>query len=244
MRFVLAVLALALEFALVGFLIGGDGSSLAFLPFIGTAVAAIGRAVVGGAATKAISKAGAWVGRQVGGVARVATNNPVLTGAVGGALIPSFMPTAPPVPTPQGSSGGGYTGPREDSKIKRILQRIVPGGQTGLEWTPVNDMTDKHGNPVLLHPAMVARYEVPRGYVVVEGNDGEKYGMLRRVAVANGLWKAPPKPPISGYDARAIRRAAAATKRVKKLASKVGFTCQKKGTGRASFGSKKKARCA
>lgn len=57
----------------------------------------------------------------------------------------------------------------------------------------------------------------------------------RQILGARGRFRkhpAAPKPPVTAADAKAIRQAASATNRVKRLATKVGFTCAKRGGAR------------
>lgn len=166
-----------------------------------------------------------------GRTATATVGSTILTG-----LINRFLPPPPPsfgpqTPIPQPKEGA----------LGRFVSRVLPGGMTGREWTPVNDMTDRVGRPLAVYPAEQSRVVGPSGYVMVTMN-GERIAMLRAFAIRAGLYKAPPKPPLSGYDMRAITRAASASKRVKKLAGKVGFRCEKKGTSRAAarpFGKKR-----
>lgn len=149
------------------------------------------------------------------------------TGIVTG-LVNRFLPPGPP--SLPGGQGGGTPIPRpREGIIGRTISRLLPGGMTGNEWTPVNDMTDRVGRPLAVYPAERTSVVGPQGYVMVTMN-GERIAMLRSFAIRAGLYKAPPKPPLSGYDMRAIQRAHTATKRVKKLASKVGFIVAKRGT--------------
>lgn len=128
---------------------------------------------------------------------------------------------APPPPP-------GY-GPRPAGPIRRTGQRIIPGGRTGRELTPATDMVSKEGLPLAVYPDQRTRLEAPKGYVIVTHPvSGEKIAMLRGPAQRAGLFKPRPKPPISGADARAIRQAARAKKRVKKLATNAGFACKPK----------------
>lgn len=135
---------------------------------------------------------------------------------------------------PPGFGPGGFQGtprprPREGI-VGRTVSRIIPGGKTGREFTPVNDMTDRVGRPIAVYPETTEQTRGPSGYVVVTmPSTGEKVAMLRHFAIRAGLYNAPPKPPVSGYDMRAINRANSARKRVKRLATKVGFVCATKG---------------
>ena len=169
---------------------------------------------------------GGIIGGVIGGV---------VTKAAGGILERLGGGGAPP-PLPSGF------GPQpQEGVIGRTISKILPGGMTGYEWTPVNDMTDKVGRPLAVYPAKRESTVGPAGYVMVTMN-GERIAMLRGFAIRAGLYSAPPKPPVSGYDMRAIKRAASAGKRVKKLAQTVGFRCERKGAQRAArpaFGRKK-----
>ena len=67
------------------------------------------------------------------------------------------------------------------------------------------------------------RLKCPPGLVL--GIDNRCYASLPN---KYRKWKKKAKPPITASDMKAIRRAAAAQKRVKKLAGNVGFTCKKR----------------
>lgn len=125
---------------------------------------------------------------------------------------PPGLPALPPMPQLPAMPTPGFGG---------VVERVLPGGRSGYLGMPM--------------PVIEVEYEeratVPRGYVVVTVN-GEKVGMLKELARKYGLWKPRPKPPVSGWDARAITRAARAQKKVKNLAGKVGYTCKPKGRGR------------
>lgn len=125
-------------------------------------------------------------------------------------------------------------GPRQPQRGPRgVGRRIVPGGRSGYTYDPydLNTPTDKSGRPVAVHPETTERLKCPPGYVAVDlDGDGVKDAcLLKGTARSMGLWKSRPKPPISGYDARAIKRAERAKKRVKKLAGDVGYKCTTKG---------------
>lgn len=125
-------------------------------------------------------------------------------------------------------------GPRTPQRGPRgVGRRIIPGGRSGYTYDPYDLDTpqDKYGRPVAVHPEMTERIKCPPGYVAVDlDGDGQSDAcMLKGTARAMGLWSSRPKPPISGYDARAIKRAERAKKRVKKLAGNVGYKCTTKG---------------
>ncbi len=77
----------------------------------------------------------------------------------------------------------------------------------------------------VLPVAFTQRAVAPRGYVVVtDPATGQKVAMLKSVARACRLWKAPRKPPIKASDWRCLMRAEATVKkldRVVKAANKV-----------------------
>jgi len=116
--------------------------------------------------------------------------------------------------------------------MRRAVESLVPGGRTGREFTPYEGTErDKMGRPIAVYPETAERTVAPSGYVIVEpwGPNGERIAMLKGAARAMGLWKARPKPPVSGWDMRAITRASSARGRVKKLAGKVGLKTTAKG---------------
>ncbi len=63
-------------------------------------------------------------------------------------------------------------------------------------------------------------HRAPRGYVVVTKPDGSKVAMLRQVAIACKLWRAPRKPPISVSDWRCLGKAAAVVKKMDVVAKR------------------------
>lgn len=189
--------------------------------------------LVGGVAKKLVGKAASWVGRQtVGGLARKAAGAGAAAAATAAvSRVARGGPMAPPVLTLQQQRPAQG---RPASLPVRIGQAITPGGRTGREFTPYNDAdTTKAGMPIAVFPEVRERLYAPPGYVIVTiPATGERVGMLKGVARQLGLWKPDPKPPVNGWDMRAIRRAAAAQKRVKKLAGQVGFKCASKKGGR------------
>lgn len=193
------------------------------------------------AAAAVAPKAGKWVARQVLGAAR-ATGAKTIGGAVlrtaavtagAGALTKVagnvLRPTLAPAPTfgPQGPQGSFPAPQPREGVAGRVVSRILPGGMTGREFTAYGEMTDKLGRPIAVYPEEVVQVRGPRGYVVVNVN-GERIAVQSRVAVKMGLYTPPPKPPITGADMRAIRRANSATKRVARVAKQVGIKCAKR----------------
>lgn len=193
-------------------------------------LAAVGR--------KLVPKAVKFVAKAVGGARRAASSpaaRTALTLATGATAIPPILRSAgggspPPLPrgfAPQGPQGGAPV-PRE-GVVGRTISRILPGGMTGREFTPYEGAErDKMGRPIAVYPDRGERYVVPSGYVLVNVN-GEALAMLKGVARSMGLWKPRPKPPVSGWDLRAINRAAGAKRRVKALAGKVGLKATTRG---------------
>jgi hypothetical protein len=187
---------------------------------LGTAASLIpGGAVIGriaGLAGRALPAAG--VGMAIGRV--TSGSNP-------------GIPSLPGLPYAQG-------GRQPAGTLTRLGQRIVPGGKTGRELMPYGGTEyDRLGRPIAVHPELIERHYAPPGYVIVQMGD-TKIGMLKGVARSMGLWKGRPRPPISGYDARAIRRAASAQKRVQKLGRDVGLRLSMPAAGKGRF--KKKRR--
>ncbi len=208
------------------------------IPLIAGAAKAIGGAVLRGAAKKAAGRAVGAVGAAIGRAVGAAASRPVLTAtaaAAGAGIIRSATtPQIPMLPAGFAPQGGGGRAPvPREGVVGRTISRILPGGMTGREFTPVDGVErDKYGRPIAVFGERAERWVGPRGYVLVRdpnNPDAEPVFILKGAARAMGLWSARPKPPVSGWDMRAIQRASAASKRVKKLAGKVGFTCSKKG---------------
>lgn len=187
---------------------------------------AVGKRLLGGAARRRLSKAAGKVGALAGKAIGLVARNPGTTAAAGGMAIAGVNRLrsggAPPMPT-------GFQQPA--GRIRRVGQRLIPGGKTGLEFTPYEGAeVDRLGRSIAVYPETRDRLYAPPGYVIVRpwGPEGDVIAMLKGPARAMGLWHPDPKPPVSGWDMRAITRAAAAKKRVKKLSSKVGLSCKGK----------------
>lgn len=231
LQVLLAALAIVGTNALFAHFAPADGPQMAFL------VAAIGglvKGAVGKTVGKAIGRAGAWVGRQVGGNARAAATGAAVTYAAG--RIGGGGPPRPPQLRP-GSFGppqGRPPVPRE-GVVGRTISRVLPGGLTGREFMPYEGTEyDKMGRPIAVYPDRREQDVAPAGYVLVDGErigmePGTRLAVLKPVARALGVWKGRPKPPVSGYDMRAITRARSAQGRVKKLAGMVGLKTARKG---------------
>lgn len=189
---------------------------------------------------------------NVRNVARLAAGSSLpAAGAIGMAmrLVPSSgftnnpgLPPLPQIPTPgvrgaiQRRLPGGKTGyePAAPLQIptpgaRGAIERFLPGGKSGYLST---------GFAPVVQGEQTTRIKCPKGYVAVDlDGDGEaEVCMMKPLAQKMGYWKARPKPPISGWDAKAIRRAASAKKRVKKLAQNVGFVATEKGRARRGGG--------
>lgn len=185
-----------------------------------------GAARLAGGAAKALAKKGVIRGSA----GRILRGRGARTAAV---AVPTAVAIQRGRPRPQMPAGvprlpqGGARG---------VARRIAPGGRSGYTYDPydLDTPSDKLGRPVAVQPEMAERIKCPPGYVAVDlDGDGIKDAcVLKGMARGLGLWKSRPKPPISGYDARAIKRAERAKKRVKKLAGGVGFTCAPKGSRR------------
>ena len=190
--------------------------------------------LAGSAARKLIPRMGGAIGRTVSRAVGIARPHPVATGVVTTVATGGFGAGSggPPPPPPPG-------GRQPHGVVRRTIQRVLPGGRSGRELMPYEGTEfDKIGRPIAVHAEMIERAYVPPGYVVVDMPDGERIGVLRNVARSMGLWRPRPKPPITAGDARAIRRANSARKRVKKLAGAVGFSVNNKGRGFKRFAKK------
>lgn len=164
---------------------------------------------------------GATLGGVIGGIGGI-IGGPIggVLGGIGDMFNKPNPPGPPGLPAPPRTPEPGWGG---------RIRRALPGGRSGYDYDPI----EASGFAPLVEPEVVERHKAPPGYVIVEypRGSGQKVAMLRVLATKYGFWKSRPKPPISGWDAKAIRRAASAKKRVKKLASSVGFTTKEKGRG-------------
>jgi hypothetical protein len=199
--------------------------------FLGKAFQSLKASVAGrvfGSAAKTAYKVGTSTAARRVGAGAAAVGGAVATGTafeVGQRLAGGGAPALPAPPTggPGSSYPGGAPMPLEGT-FGRTMSRILPGGLTGREFTPYEGTeTDKYGRPIAVYPAAAQRLVAPRGYVIVRDprNPENALAILKGAARAMGLWTAKPKPPISGYDRRAIDRASRVKKRMKKLARKV-----------------------
>lgn len=191
-------------------------------PFVAAGAAALGRRALG-AAGRGILKAGRALGaKTVGGAVARTAGGAIVTTAAGAAASGAISRLSRPSLMPP-TQGGGFPAPRpREGMIGRTISRTLPGGMTGREFTQYGDGVDKYGRPLAVYPEEVTQVRGPKGYVVVDW-DGERVAVQKGVAVKLGLYTPPPKPPVSGWDMRAINRAHSAKKRVGKLAKRVGF---------------------
>lgn len=123
----------------------------------------------------------------------------------------------------------------------RAVATYGGGGGTG---TSVTGPPGPEGNPTVgawgmpaIVPQIVGRIRRANGSEglilkcptrMVLGADNLCY--MKPLAARYRKWRPAPRPPVSAEDARAIRLAASAKKRVKKLAGRVGFSCAPKGS--------------
>jgi hypothetical protein len=189
--------------------------------------------VLGGIAKRLLPRAAGAVGKAVGRVfgSRAGRTAVTIAGTIGAERImrPAGVPALPPGFPPGFAPGGGAPRPQpREGKVGRTVSRVLPGGMTGREFMPATDMTDRVGRPLAVYPEEVSVTRGPSGYVMVNMN-GNRIAMLRPYAIKAGLYSAPPKPPVSGWDMRAITRAKSAKNRVKKLAGKVGLSTKSRG---------------
>jgi len=153
----------------------------------------------------------------------------------------TFAPSAPGAATAGAGCPPGFKivrGRCVARGTQGAMQRLIPGGQTGM-------LTDEFGEAVIggfgtpaLEPAQVGTImrrdgvvspilRCPRGMVL--GIDELCYtkGTVPRQF---RKWKPAANPPISAADMKAVRTFASVQKKVKKLAGDSGLTCAKKGT--------------
>jgi hypothetical protein len=144
---------------------------------------------------------------------------------------------------PAGQCPSGFTfrnGRCEATGLSGFGQRMIPGGRTGLlpqAGAPGEAVMGGFGIPAML-PQEVGEIMRTDGSVgpilrcipgLVLGKDDLCYP--RAILGRRSRYrkhKLAPRPPISGADAQAIRRAARTKDRVKRLAGEVGFTCKKR----------------
>jgi hypothetical protein len=126
--------------------------------------------------------------------------------------------------------------------IGGAIDRFLPGGSTGVLGSGGQAVMGAFGAPAMV-PAQVGTIN---GQPILKCRAGMVLGKDNLCYVKSSLprqfrkWAPAPKPPITGGDAKAIRRAESAKKRVKKLASAVGFTTSRKGAARSWSPPKKK----
>lgn len=119
--------------------------------------------------------------------------------------------------------------------IGGAIERFLPGGQTGVLGQGGTAVIGAFGTPGVL-PAQVGVingnpiFRCPRAMVLGADNVCYAKGSLPRQF---RKWKPGTRPAVSGGDVRAIRQAASAKRRVKKLAQNVGFSCAPKGRARS-----------
>lgn len=119
---------------------------------------------------------------------------------------------------------------------RAVAERLIPGGETGT-------MADIYGEAVLgafnipaIVPAQVGTIakrdgttapilNCPPGAVL--GKDNLCY-MKGSIPMAFRKWRPAPKPPMTGADAKCLRRIGTLQGKIKKLASAAGFTTRKK----------------
>lgn len=163
-------------------------------------------------------------------------------------VIPGIVPSQPRPPTtpfaqPTNCPEGFVfrNGRCEVAGIRGTIERTLPGGSTG--FLPMTVETPQatigaFGLPAAL-PAQVGtirRSDGTQGPILrcspgmVLGKDDLCYP--KQVLGRRGRFRkypAPQRPPITAADAAAIRKAASARNRVKKLAGDVGFKCSVRG---------------
>lgn len=122
---------------------------------------------------------------------------------------------------------GGGTCPTGTISIAGTCVDLVPGGATSGQGLIVPGLNGSQLLPGAVAPGAVQtmRLRCPEGMVL--GRDNMCY-WKQVLPKKFRKWQPAPKPPVSAADAKAIRRADAAKNRVKRLATKSGFTCKRK----------------
>lgn len=156
---------------------------------------------------------------------------------LGGGASGGSSAAAPLVPDcPEGFRIDPDTGRCVEVGFRGGIERILPGGQTGtLADVSGEAVVGAFGQPGILpmQRGTIQRSDgtvgpilkCPRGMVLAKDDVCYvKSAIPRRFR----KWAPDPRPPVSAQDAKAIRQADRAKTRVKKLASKSGFTCKKR----------------
>lgn len=204
---------------------------------LGALVGTIGGGIIGKLAKGTVGRvAGGIIRKIIPGAKRAAQavrtpTGQVVTAAAGGAVVsraaaPVARTVVPPqVPVPAGRQTGG---------LQRAVQRVLPGGRTGLELTQIGEATDKIGRPMLVVPDVITRVYCPPGYVAVTLPDGQRACALKGPARSLGLWKGERKPPISAGDWHKLQVSQRVRARAKKIAQTAGFKTTTRGRSAAA----------
>lgn len=124
----------------------------------------------------------------------------------------SLLPSGGGTPT-LGSIGRGFV----EEIGQDVLDWVLGGDDAG---TPSSNGQAKLGAvpaaggcEIYVQPMSASTTKCPKGYVAVEV-DGAKVCMLKEAAVSCGKWSPRPKPLVSGYEMRALRRAGSAIRKI------------------------------
>lgn len=134
----------------------------------------------------------------------------------GGGLQPTGLPGVSPCPQGTIRIGETCVAPGD----------AFPGGDPLFRPAGGVATTGAFGLPAM-QPAVVPTVRRECGPGMILGKDDLCYAK-GSISVRDRKWRPKPKPPISAGDAKAIRRADRAKNRVKRLATKSGFTCRKR----------------
>lgn len=108
------------------------------------------------------------------------------------------------------------------------VERVLPGGDTGYGVDVYGQATV---DPLTGRAALVPYTEAVPTRRCPPGAVLNKRGLCvdrRSISNKDRMWPAPPRPPMSASDAKALRRINTLQAKVKRLASKSGFTCKKR----------------
>jgi len=165
-------------------------------------------------------------GRILGGLGGLATGGVIggITGFLGGGSGSSQQQatsTRPTSFTPVDPCPGGFQIPGTNRCFEGPFQP-VGGGGTAVATIPVSGVAQGIFGALSANPVRVASFRMvcPTGLVL--GKDDRCYAK-GTIPKKFRKWSPAPRPPVSAADAKAIRKAAAAKGRVKRLAKSVGL---------------------
>ena len=190
---------------------------------LGRGILGAGRLLLGGGAP-AVQQGGVRAIQNVAGAAvrRIGGQQVTQVGRVGvGGVVRGGLGRA--------AVGGVATG----GAIITGEQLLTGGSPSMMPGSDAQGYVD--GMPIYTQVTPQQRFRAPKGYVVVtDPQTGQKYGMLRKVAIAAGLWKARRKPPISAAEWRELQRADRTAKKALKITQKAAMVQGKRVVSRTT----------